>query len=234
VGFHNGAKDEKLPQVLHEIPEEDKGLELALGSFKSPPPIDIKDVEVSPLHVMIFYLKGVLVGKDYFEINHLLPLPFNLVQGHTLLSKNVISKPNLKEFLMRCLEQFTIYIWTCLPLGKMSTYLRKIGEDMSIDIDPQRIIGQNLCKINKHFLEFPFKRDYNHVDCLTHDKTIYHKNLFDFFHRYPNIQLGNTLLEDSTTYRTYLNPPFNAIHVECYENMPKEDNYLMKGLLLYK
>jgi hypothetical protein len=34
-------------------------------------------------------------------------------------------------------------------------------------------------------------------------------------------------------YRTYLNPPFNAIFVESYEDLPKEDNYLMKTLLLY-
>jgi hypothetical protein len=67
--------------------------------------------------------------------------------------------------------------------------LRKIGEEMNIDIEPQRIIGQNLCKINKHFLEFPFKRDYNCVDHLTRDKTIYHKNLFDFFHRYLILNL---------------------------------------------
>jgi hypothetical protein len=66
VGFHNGARDEKLPQVLHKIAKEDKGPELILGSFKSPPPIDVEDVEVNPLHVMIFDLKGVLVRKDYF------------------------------------------------------------------------------------------------------------------------------------------------------------------------
>jgi hypothetical protein len=34
-------------------------------------------------------------------------------------------------------------------------------------------------------------------------------------------------------YITYLNPPFNAIFVESYEYMPKEDNFLMKAFLLY-
>ncbi len=34
---------------------------------------------MNPLH-MIFDLKGVIVGKDYFKINHLLPLLFNLTQ----------------------------------------------------------------------------------------------------------------------------------------------------------
>jgi hypothetical protein len=34
-------------------------------------------------------------------------------------------------------------------------------------------------------------------------------------------------------YRTYLNPPFNAIFVESYEYTPKEDNYLMKIFFPY-
>ncbi len=36
---------------------------------------------------------------------------------------------------------------------------------------------------------------------------------------------------NDTLYRTYLSPPFNAIFVESYENLPKEDNYLMKTFL---
>jgi hypothetical protein len=35
------------------------------------------------------------------------------------------------------------------------------------------------------------------------------------------------------SYKTCLNLPFNAIFVESYEYTPKEDNYLMKILLLY-
>jgi hypothetical protein len=87
VGF-DGARDEKLPRVLHETTKENKGLELALRGLKCPPPIDIEDMDVSPLHV-IFDLKGVLVGKDYFKINHLLPSSFNLVRSRTLLSKTL-------------------------------------------------------------------------------------------------------------------------------------------------
>jgi hypothetical protein len=45
---------------------------------------------------------------------------------------------------------------------------------------------------------------------------------------YPNIHLGNALLVNDTPYKTCLNPPFNAIFVEYYEDLPKEDNYLMK------
>jgi hypothetical protein len=34
----------------------------------------------------------------------------------------------------------------------MNAYLRKIAEEMGIKINWQRIMGQDLCKINKHFL----------------------------------------------------------------------------------
>jgi len=50
---------------------------------------------------------------------------------------------------------------------------------------------------------------------------------------YLNTHLGNTLLVNDTPYRIYLNPPFNAIFVESYEDLPKEDSYFMKIFLLY-
>jgi hypothetical protein len=34
----------------------------------------------------------------------------------------------------------------------MNAYLRKIIEKTNIEIDPQRIMGQDLRKISKHFL----------------------------------------------------------------------------------
>jgi hypothetical protein len=74
---------------------------------------------------MIFNLKGVLVGKEYFRINHLLPPPFNLARGLTLLSKKVIPMPVPKEFLLRCLKHFIVYIWMFGPLAEMNAYLRK-------------------------------------------------------------------------------------------------------------
>ncbi len=73
----NGLKIDTLPRILHEIIEEDKGKKLAFGGFNSLLLVDVEDTKVSPLH-MIFYLKGVFVGKEYFNINHLLPLLFNL------------------------------------------------------------------------------------------------------------------------------------------------------------
>jgi hypothetical protein len=82
-------------RFFHEFAKENEGKELALEVFRSLLAIDAEDVEVSILHV-IFDLKGVFVGKDYFRINHLLPPLFNLVQGPTLLGNNVVPKPTLK------------------------------------------------------------------------------------------------------------------------------------------
>jgi hypothetical protein len=104
---------------------------------------------------------------------------------------------------------------------------------MGIEINLQRIMGQNLCKINKHFLQFPIKGGHYRVDRFSHNKLIYHKNLFDFFTRYFNIHLGITLLVDTMPYNTYLSPPFNVIFVESCEYTPKGDNYLMKTLFPY-
>jgi hypothetical protein len=73
----DGAEDENLLGIFNEIANEHKGKEFALKGFKSLPFVDAKDVEVNPLFV-IFNLKGILVGKEYFKINHLLPPPFNL------------------------------------------------------------------------------------------------------------------------------------------------------------
>jgi hypothetical protein len=73
----NGLKIDTFPRILHEIIEEDKGKKLAFGGFNFPLPVDVEDTKVNPLH-MIFYLKGVLVGKNSFIINHFLLLLFNL------------------------------------------------------------------------------------------------------------------------------------------------------------
>lgn len=105
----DGVKDDKLLRILHEIIVEDKGKELALGHFKSPPPVNIEDVEVSPLHVT-FNLKRVLVGKEYFRINYLWPPLFNLDQGCTLLGKNIVPSLALKKFLLRCLECYHLHM----------------------------------------------------------------------------------------------------------------------------
>jgi len=116
---------------------------------------------VNPLHI-IFNLKGVLVGKEYFSINNLLTLPHSIGHHPTILNNKVILKLGLKEFLMRCIKQSTIYIWTSTRLYKMKTYLKKIMEETSIEIDPQRIIGQDLRKkLTSTLCNFPTKRTIN-------------------------------------------------------------------------
>ncbi len=129
------ASDDTFPGFLHETTKKDKGKKLAFGSFRSPPLIDAKNTDMSPLQV-IFDLNKVLVRKEYFRINHLLLPLFNLAHGCILLGKSVVPKPTLKEFLLRCLEQFTVYIWTSPPLAKMNAYLKKIAKETSIEIDP--------------------------------------------------------------------------------------------------
>jgi hypothetical protein len=103
----------------------------------------------------------------------------------------------------------------------MHAYLKKIVEEMNIEIELQRIMGQIICKINKHFVQFPIKSNRYCVNHLTHDKLVYHKNISNFFTRNLDTHLGNTLLVDDMPYRTCLNPPCNAIFVESYEHVPK-------------
>jgi hypothetical protein len=98
------ARDVKLLAIVHEIGEQDtRGSKLPFRGFKSPPPIDVKDFEMSLLHV-IFYLKRVLLGKEYFPINHLLLMPYSIGRFRTLLNKKVIPRLGFKEFFMRCIN----------------------------------------------------------------------------------------------------------------------------------
>jgi hypothetical protein len=112
----DGAKNDAFLGVFHGTIKEDKGKELTFKGFKSPVLMDTEDAEVNLLHV-IFNFKGVLVGKEYFRVDHLLPPPFNLIWGPTLLSKSIVPRPTLKEFILRCLEQLpSIYgPMFCLP-----------------------------------------------------------------------------------------------------------------------
>jgi hypothetical protein len=87
--------DEKIPPVLHEIGKEDSGLEFALKGLRSLLFINAWDFEGSFLHV-IFDLKGVIVGKEYISINHLLFMPYNIDHFPTLLNKRVITRWGLK------------------------------------------------------------------------------------------------------------------------------------------
>jgi hypothetical protein len=82
-------------------------------------------------------------------------------------------------------------------------------------------------------MQFPFKIDNNQFNCPTCDTKIYHKNHSNFFLKYHNGHLGNTLLVDDMPYKTCQNPHFNVIFIEFYEDMPEEENYLLGSLLPY-
>ncbi len=100
VGFD--GPDDGVHGVFHETTKEDKGKKLAFGGFRSLPLVDIKNIKVSLLHVL-FNLKGVFDGKEYFRINHLLLPPFNLALGPILLGKSIVCRPTLKELFFKCL-----------------------------------------------------------------------------------------------------------------------------------
>jgi hypothetical protein len=62
--FH-GVETNTRPRFFHESAKENKRTKLIFRVFTSPLLVDAEDMEVNPLHV-IFDLKKVLVGKDYF------------------------------------------------------------------------------------------------------------------------------------------------------------------------
>jgi hypothetical protein len=109
----------------------------------------------------------------------------------------------------------------------MNTYSKKIVKKTSTEINLQKIVGQYMYKINKHYMQFPYKRDSKCFELPTLNKIIYHKNRSDFFPSYPNSHLGNALLVDDTPYKTCQNPPYNVIFVEFYEDVKEEDNYFL-------
>ncbi len=58
--------------------------------------------------------------------------------------------------------------------AKKNAYLRKIAEEIGIEVDLQRIMGQDLCKIKNIFYGFLTKKNFNCTNCLIHDKLVYH------------------------------------------------------------
>lgn len=83
-------------------------------------------------------------------------------------------------------------------------------------------------KLTNTLCSFPSKRIINKLINPFLTKTNYHKNLYDFFPRYFSIHLV-----DDTPYKTYQNPPFNAIFIKSYKEMPKEHNYFLRIIFLY-
>jgi hypothetical protein len=65
--------------------------------------------EMSPLHV-VFGLRGVFAKQE----KSFKPCTLIVVQWYknSLVDPFVIPRPDLQEFMQRCLQQFLVYIWT--------------------------------------------------------------------------------------------------------------------------
>ncbi len=138
-------------------------------------------------------------------------------------------KLGLKEFLRRCTKEFIIYFWLLTFPRKVELYLKAIIEGTKIAIPRERISSCELCKINKHVLVAPKYTVIGHLNASQLAKVVYHRNLFDFFVKYLDIHLRNTLLLDETLHKTYMNPPFNLMFVESF----RHKNYLVGNVLPY-
>ncbi len=113
-----------------------------------------------------------------------------------VFNKMVILKPRLKEFLMKCIEQFTLYLWILVQFHKMEMYLMKIMKRVKIMINFQRILVEIYENIHKHILQVLNRNTFKDNILKTHDKIVYHKKTFNFFPRYLLTHLKITLLVD--------------------------------------
>ncbi len=138
----------------------------------------------------------------------------------------------LKEFLRRCTKEFIIYLWSSTFPRKVELYLRAIVEGTKIAIPRERIFSRELCKINKYMLAFPKYTIIGRLNASQPAKVVYHRSLFDFFVKYFDTHLRNTLLLDETLHKTYMNPPFNLMFVESFRHK-NVDNYLVGNVLPY-
>jgi hypothetical protein len=66
------------------------------------------------------------------------------------------------------------------------------------------------------------------------DKPIFHKNLDTLFSTFPYIHVNNMLLVDDMPYKSMFNNSYNAIFVKSFDDLRKEDQYLLGFVLLYK
>jgi hypothetical protein len=65
------------------------------------------------------------------------------------------------------------------------------------------------------------------------DKPIFHKNLKNFFHLFPNTTFENTLLVDDMPHKSMFNPPCNAIFFETFYGFHIDGNYLFCIIIPY-
>jgi hypothetical protein len=161
-------------------------------------------VEVSDYH-LIFDLNGVLVAIGEGQIR----------------SHLIVLKHGLKEFLSTCKKKFTMYIWSSVMKRNFSTHLDIIVKKISVLLPSSKILDQTLCFINDHFL------------LEAHNKHVFHKNLKDFFHLFPNFPFENTLLVDNTFHKNMLNPPCSAIFFKTFYRFHINNNYLFHTVFPY-
>jgi len=81
----------------------------------------------------------------------------------------------------------------------MIAYLSKIIKEMVIEIDLQRIWVKICARLTSIFCSFPLKQAII-ASIISFMIIIYHKNLSNFFPKYPNTHLGNTLLVNNMPY----------------------------------
>jgi len=122
--------------------------------------------------------------------------------GHhpTILDKKVILKLGLKEFFVSYIKQCTIYSST---LQDENLLEENNGRDKYWNWPSKNYWSKFVQKINKHTMQFPYKKDSKHFEHPIHDKiNIYHKYLFNFFPRYLDTHFGNTLFVMNMFYKT--------------------------------
>jgi hypothetical protein len=127
----------------------------------------------------------------------------------------------LKDFLTSCLTQFEVYIWFITRHYNIDKHLDKIKEKTHITLDLSRVLGQESCQKNDHFLAiFP-------------KKPIFYENLDVFFSRFLDMHARNTFLVDDITYKSIFNDFYCVIFLELFEGSRSDGDYLFSIVLLY-
>jgi hypothetical protein len=128
-------------------------------------------------------------------------------------------RSGLKDFLTSCLFQFKVYIRS-VARHYINKHLDEIKEKNKNSLDPSKVLGQESCQKNDHFLP-------NHLE-----KPIFHKKLDVFFSKFPNTHVGNTLLVDDTPYKFIFNDLCSAIFLELFEGVHSDGDYLFSTVIL--
>ncbi len=160
-------------------------------------------LEVNDYH-LIFNLNGVLI-----------------VTREGKLKLSMVLKLGLKDFLLACVIFKIMYIWSSAMRRNFLRHLEIIAKKTNVCFPSFRIVNKSLYLRNDHFLlEKP-------------DKLVFHKNLFDFFVRFPIMTFENTLLIDDMPHKSLFNPPFSAIFFETFYGSQNDSNYLFETILPY-